>query len=262
MSHLHWWPHSPADWQQTCAGLDFEQRGALLHVFGVSWQHRDPVGTIVNTPAEFKHLLGTRWKRLLPVIQQHFKEDADYPGLLRCVWLADLFAKQSGLYRVAADKGERGRKIRSELDELARKRGQTNMFRPPKEPKQRRLASSSAKPTPVAQLTGPALAELRQKLEVDSSLEPRTGDADTAASYASASPQIVPPAWDGPDELSLRAWAEGNPEISNAVRSRLGVISGGMYDQQSRALAPKFCALWEREALKQEWLARHAEAST
>jgi len=256
VTQLHWWPHSPEEWEKRCNGLGFEERGALLHVLNQAWMYRDPVCTIADTIAEFQQLLGPRWRKLLPVIRMHFMADIERPGRLRCDWLAEIYARQSEAYNLRR-KAAQVRHDKAYADRQTTERQNQEGLFPPK----RRRSSSRGAPTSIARAMHDAQQDALLAQSLDSSKELRTGAAVAVAASAPAA-QIGTPAdsWAGPDVDSLRTWAGADPNVEQAVSARKAAAMALDNEANPRKrLTLELLEHFERDALRAVWALHHPE---
>lgn len=108
---LPWFPLDADEWINRIALLPLEATGALLVAVLAAWNastRGDEPGTLPASDEAMARLLGPSWRRVLPVIREHFLEDPDNPTRLRCEWLVALYAQQLAKHRSAAERGRRG----------------------------------------------------------------------------------------------------------------------------------------------------------
>lgn len=97
MSRLSWLPLNTNEWINRTAFLSMAEAGALLVCVLASWNasvRGEEPGTLPASPDALARLLGADAATVMPLVRQHWTEDPDRPGRLRCAWLAELYAEQ------------------------------------------------------------------------------------------------------------------------------------------------------------------------
>lgn len=108
---LPWFPLDADEWINRTQLLSLEAAGALLVAVLAAWNapaRGDAPGTLPAADEAMARLLGPAWRRVMPVIREHFLEDPDNPTRLRCEWLIALHAAQLAKHESAVDRGRRG----------------------------------------------------------------------------------------------------------------------------------------------------------
>lgn len=255
MSLLHWYPHDPKVWLQRCEGLSLTERGALQYVLDVSWGHEPPC-TIADTAAEFERLLGSDHHRLQRVIQQHFTPDSAHPGRLRCEWLSAIHAEQTRAYLARRKGGVTRSGEMWARDRLQKQKGQGSLFSRPKRPRDSNaIGDSSATSSATAEQSRRRGGIALLGLEVKKYLTPPTPPESAAVAAAPCAPAAPADGWVGPGTDELRAWAEADAAIADAVAERVTALSAHI---PTGVRVPVLRALLEEQALREEYDARHS----
>jgi hypothetical protein len=99
------------EWINRTAFLSLAETGALLVCVLASWNaaaRGDAPGTLPSSPDALSRLLGADAAAVLPIIRQHWTEDPDRPGRLRCAWLAELYAEQLRKHESIVERAKKG----------------------------------------------------------------------------------------------------------------------------------------------------------
>jgi uncharacterized protein YdaU (DUF1376 family) len=107
MADLQWLPYDIEAWDERTRELSLEEEGALMRLTRHAWEADDPC-TIADSEAVFDRLLGSRWKRLLPLLRRHFTPAPERPGRLRCEWLYAIWQRQLAKHQSYQDRGGKG----------------------------------------------------------------------------------------------------------------------------------------------------------
>jgi uncharacterized protein YdaU (DUF1376 family) len=228
LADLHWLPYDVEQWEERTRELSLEEEGALMRLLRRAWRDTTPC-TIADSETVFDRLLGSRWKKLLPLIRQHFTPAADAPGRLRCVWLFALYEHQLRKHESYQSRGKLGGRPRTRpTDERSRAQSSCNSsgFG------DSATVESSAKVQPKAQSR-----ENTAERRTSGSLRTHRGSSQPAGALArkdarAAGERTAGPradAIEAPDErvvsatelAAAEAWIEDRPDVAAAIDEEL-----------------------------------------
>jgi uncharacterized protein YdaU (DUF1376 family) len=115
MAELSWFPVDCDEWTQRTRGMSAEAVGALFLLVLYSWRDPEPC-TVEHTPDALSRALGARWRKLLPLVADHFPL---IDGRLRCAWLAELHTAQSAKHAKRVVAGSEGGKAKAKRQQTA-----------------------------------------------------------------------------------------------------------------------------------------------
>lgn len=227
MKTLQWFPLDADEWINRTALLSLEEAGALLVCVLASWNSSvrgDEPGTLPASPDALARLLGPRAAEVMPVVLQHWIADADNPRILRCAWLAALYADQLAKHESLVTRAKKG----------GWKKG--------------RARKPAPAPAPVAPNTSAIPEVFVKQTERDpvggSFGAPTTGGVAAAAGRGGTTAASPPESAIPPDPIPITAaevavWAEQSPdarrEVERAVEAKLDDENRGWRD---RAFGP------------------------
>jgi uncharacterized protein YdaU (DUF1376 family) len=107
MAELTWLPYDLEEWETRTRELSLDEEGALMRLLRHAWEAEE-FGTIADSESTFDRILGSRWKKLLPLIRAHFTPVADRPGRLRCDWFVAMHDRQLAKHRSYQERGGKG----------------------------------------------------------------------------------------------------------------------------------------------------------
>jgi len=197
---LAWFPLDADQWISRTALLSLEATGALLVCVLCSWNaavRGDEPGTLPASEPALARLLGPTWRKVLGTVREHFTEDPDTPGRLRCAWVADLYAAQLARHTSAVERGKKG----------GWKQGR---------PRPKRNTSA------IAQLS-PSSTEVERDPVGGSFGAPTTGGVVAAVGRGGAT--STPPPDPGPVTVAhVNAWVESCPAVRREAEQEVDTL--------------------------------------
>lgn len=228
MADLFWLPYDVAEWEERTRELSLEQEGALMRLLRHAWRDPDPC-TIADSDAAFDRALGSRWKKMMPLVRQHFTPVEGKPGRLRCEWLFALYQQQLAKHESYKERGKLGGRPKA----------------PPKHPQK-----AQDKPQPKVELKAEVSTEHSQSSSEGNSSgslrshraippSPDGALALEAPRAAGEEPSTEPGVVSATDLQAAEAWLATRPDVEAEIERELGDRTIDLADVRAFSVAPR-----------------------
>ncbi len=184
-----------------------------------AWRAADPC-TIADNEDAFDRVLGSRWKKLVPIIRQHFTPAVDRPGRLRCDWLLAVYERQLAKHQSYQTRGGKGgRPKRSSGESSAsnnQSSGSSSADSSAKSPASRKRRKSKAEPEALSRESTTEVKSC-ESLQTHTAFNPPSDALALGAARAAGAESNEPRAPAPGEVAAAEAYVADHPEIAAEI---------------------------------------------